>query len=91
MNVLDQNYPNPFNPTTNITYGLPKDANVVIDVYNLMGQKVVTLVSERQKAGYYTVNWNGRDASGNLVTSGVYIYKITTGDYAKSKKMLLVK
>ena len=89
--VLDQNYPNPFNPTTNITYGLPKDANVVIDVYNLMGQKVVTLVSERQKAGYYTVNWNGRDASGNLVTSGVYIYKITTGDYAKSKKMLLVK
>jgi len=89
--ILSQNYPNPFNPTTNITFGLPKESNVTIDVYNLMGQKVATLVNERINAGYHTVNWNGRDASGNRVTSGVYIYKITAGDFAKSKKMLLVK
>ena len=84
--ALYQNYPNPFNPQTIINYELPTMTNVELNIYNLLGQKVVTLVSGKQKAGHHHVEW---DASG--FPSGVYFYRIKAGTYTDIKKMLLVK
>lgn len=83
---LDQNYPNPFNPTTTISYQLPAISHVELSIYNLLGQKVATLVSERQPAGFYNVHW---DASG--MASGVYLYKIEAGEFVETKKLILMK
>ncbi len=83
---LEQNYPNPFNPSTNIQYSLNKTAEVSLTVYNILGQRVATLVNTRQIAGAYTVNF---DAS-NLA-SGVYIYRLQAGNQVKTNKMLLIK
>ena len=83
---LGQNYPNPFNPQTVIGYQLPVSSDVELSIYNILGQKVTTLVSEMQKAGYYKVEW---DASG--FASGVYIYKIKAGDYTYARKMMLLR
>jgi hypothetical protein len=89
---LADNYPNPFNPSTAISFGLPKDAFVKLDVFNLLGQKVKTLLSENQRAGYKRVVWDGRDNSNKAVASGVYFYRLSTdGDFEQTKKMLLVK
>ena len=84
--ALNQNYPNPFNPSTIISYALPKQGLVTINIYNILGQKVSTLVNETQNAGNYQFNF---DAS-NLST-GTYIYQIRTGSFVQSKKMLLIK
>ncbi len=86
-----QNFPNPFNPETEILYELPKDAQVRLVVYNILGQKVKTLVDERQRAGRYNIRWEGRDDSGEEVASGVYFYKIQAGDIEIAKKMLLIR
>jgi hypothetical protein len=83
---LDQNYPNPFNPSTIINYELPITNYVDLSIYNLLGQKVATLVSERQDAGYHQVEW---DASG--FASGVYYYKINAGEFQDVKKMILLQ
>jgi hypothetical protein len=88
---LIQNYPNPFNPETDIEYALPVDCQVKLTIYNLLGQKVKTLVNEPQTAGYKTVHWNGRDEQGNLVSSGIYFYKLNAGDYTATKKMVMTK
>jgi hypothetical protein len=88
---LAQNYPNPFNPETNISYGLPEDATVVMKVYNVLGQEIRTLVNEQQPAGYYTVIWDGSNDNGEMVSTGVYIYRLTAGQYIASKRMVLVK
>ncbi len=88
---LRQNFPNPFNPETSIIYGLPKESNVRIDVYNLLGQAVVTLVNEKQKPGYHSIQWNGCDDFGTIMKSGVYIYCITSGGFTETKKMILLK
>ena len=88
---LAQNYPNPFNPETNISYGLPEDANVVLKVYNVLGQEIRTLVDGQQSAGFFTVMWDGTNDFGEMVSTGVYIYRITAGQYAASKRMVLVK
>ena len=88
---LSQNYPNPFNPTTTIVYGLPKAANVHLDIYNLLGQRVTTLINEYQKAGYNRIIWDGKDQAGNGVSSGVYFYRIEAGNFNESKKMLMLK
>jgi len=85
------NYPNPFNPATIIGYDLPVSAPVKVDVFNILGQHVRTLVDETQSAGHYEVVWDSRDSQGRIVTSGVYIYRITTGDFTNSKKMVLLK
>ena len=85
--ALGQNYPNPFNPTTLITYQLPKSSEVELNIYNVLGQKVITLVTRRQKAGYHQVEW---DASG--FASGVYYYRLQTdAGFVQSKKLILLK
>ncbi len=84
---LGQNYPNPFNPITTIQYQLPKASKVELSIYNLLGQKVETLVDKRQVAGYYETHW---DAVG--FPAGVYMYRITTDNgYKKAKKLILLK
>ncbi|MEE8417499.1 MAG: C25 family cysteine peptidase, partial [candidate division Zixibacteria bacterium] len=88
---ISQNYPNPFNPVTTISYGLPGGADVRIEIYNILGQNVRTLVDERQAAGYRSIIWDGNDDSGNQVSTGVYFYRIEADDYHASKKMLLIK
>lgn len=88
---LSHNYPNPFNPETVIKYTLPEDCHVGLTIYNILGQKVKTLVNQYQNAGYKMVHWNGRDDNGNEVASGVYFYKIETPKYSESKKMVLLR
>lgn len=88
---LNQNYPNPFNPTTTIRYQVPRSSDVKIDIYNLLGQKVRTLLNDRREPGFYEAVWDGRNDSGVQVGSGVYIYRMTAGDYTKVRKMILVR
>lgn len=89
--ALDHNYPNPFNPATNIRFQLAKDGKVSITVYNILGNKVRTLVNENKTAGYYTVQWNGMNDAGHILPSGTYIYQINAGSFTATKKMLLMK
>ncbi len=83
---LYDNFPNPFNPSTEISYQLPNDGNVKLKVYNMMGQEVMTLVNGFKEKGMYSVSFN----AGNL-PSGIYIYKIESGNYVQIKKMILTK
>jgi len=89
--VLGQNYPNPFNPMTKIDYALPEAARVELRVYNLLGQEVRTLVDYEQPAGPHQIVWDGTDASGNSVASGIYFYKLKTPSFLETKKMMFVK
>lgn len=89
--ALSQNVPNPFNPSTIVEFALPKDAQVNLSVYNVLGQHVKTLVNDLQRAGRQTVTWDGTDNGGVSVASGVYFYKIRAGDFSDTKKMLLLK
>jgi len=88
---LYDNYPNPFNPTTSITYSLPEHAYVVIEVYNSIGQRIVTLVDEEKFAGDYMVTWNGENALGLSMPSGIYLYHIKANNFTKTNKMMLLK
>jgi hypothetical protein len=83
---LEQNYPNPFNPTTQIRYSIPKAGLVTLKVYNTIGEEIATLVNEQAEAGRYIVEFNS-----NGFASGVYLYKITAGDFVQTKKMILIK
>jgi hypothetical protein len=89
--ALLQNYPNPFNLSTTIAYNLPLHSHVTIIVYNIAGQQVATLVNEIKPAGSYNVDWDGKDQHGRTVASGVYLYELQAGEYADTKKMLLLK
>jgi hypothetical protein len=88
---LQQNYPNPFNPLTTIIYSLPQAEAVRLDVFNINGHRVRTLVDEYQEAGDYSVVWDAQDDDGHKVASGVYLYKIKAGDFTDAKKMTLMK
>ncbi len=83
---LSQNYPNPFNPSTNIDFSLPREGNVRIDIYDAIGRLVRTVVNQNMKAGTYKEKF---DAS--LLTSGIYFYRITAGDFIQTRKMVLLK
>jgi|GEM_PF-726921 len=88
---LLQNYPNPFNPMTTIEYHLPEATRVTVEVYNLLGQRVKTLVDEYQNAGRHRVVWNSRNEHGQAVSSGVYIYRLHTEQTTLTQKMLFLK
>jgi 2',3'-cyclic-nucleotide 2'-phosphodiesterase (5'-nucleotidase family) len=88
---LFQNYPNPFNPQTEISYTLPFDSKVKLAIYNIMGQKVKTLVDEYQTAGLKKLIWDGKDETGESVASGIYLYKLDGGGVVLTKKMTLLK
>lgn len=83
---LSQNYPNPFNPATNIAFALPVKANVRLEIFNLLGQKVANLIQGEMEAGYHEVNWNAGQAP-----SGVYFYRLITDDKSLTRKMMLLK
>lgn len=95
---LSQNYPNPFNPTTTISYTIHSNERVGqkvpstnLSVFNILGQKVITLVDEIQSPGTYQIEWDGSDSNGKKVSSGIYFYRLTKGENAISKKMTLLK
>jgi hypothetical protein len=88
---LDQNYPNPFNPVTNIRLSLPRDGQVVINIYDIMGRKVKSLFDEYQSAGEITVTWDGRDQRGQEVSSGIYFYDVISDQGRDSGKMTLIR
>lgn len=88
---LRQNYPNPFNPATLISYEIGKAGDVTLAIYNLLGQRIRTLVDGRQSAGSHVVRWDGSDEFGRSVPSGVYLYRLTVGHQTQTRKMLLVK
>lgn len=88
---VSQNYPNPFNPTTLISFGIPRDSEVKVEIFNLLGQRVRTLLREQEKAGYKTVIWDGKDDAGKGVTSGVYFYRVDAGSFHDTKKMTLLR
>ena len=88
---LAQNYPNPFNPLTSIQYTLPKTDFVRIDIYNVLGVKVRTLVNGRRAAGKHTVKWNGENDLGVSLGAGYYICKLISGNHVESRKMLYMK
>jgi hypothetical protein len=88
---LFQNYPNPFNPSTTIEYQVPSVGNIRIQLYNVTGELVRTLMNAEQSAGKYSVTWNGRDENNHQVANGVYIYRVVFGNTVLSKKMLLLK
>jgi sugar lactone lactonase YvrE len=89
--ALRQNHPNPFNPETQIGYQLPLAGEVSITVYNLLGQEVRQLVNDIKAAGFYRVSWNGQDALGRSVGSGIYFYRIKAGQFSQTKMMILLK
>jgi len=93
---LSQNYPNPFNPSTTIKYSIPVETrrpttagspqNVILKIYDILGREIATLVNRKQKAGNYEVQFNAKD-----LTSGIYFYKLQSGNFVESRKMLLLK
>ncbi|MGC9362341.1 MAG: M14 family zinc carboxypeptidase, partial [Candidatus Syntrophosphaera sp.] len=89
--ALYPNYPNPFNPETTIRYSLSSPTNIEITIYNVRGQQVRKLVDGSMPSGDHKVVWNGRDDSGNEVGSGIYLYRMEDSDYARTRKMMLVK
>lgn len=83
---LEQNYPNPFNPVTSIGYFLPSQSHVLLTVYNMRGEEVIRLVNEEMSIGYHTVEWNASNSA-----SGIYFYRLQTGDFVETKKLVLLK
>jgi len=89
--TLDQNYPNPFNPNTTIRYGLPTASFVELEIINILGRRVKTLVSKTQEAGYHSVIWNGTNNANTEVASGVYFYRMRANGFVAAKKMMIIK
>ena len=83
---LSQNYPNPFNPVTTLEYSIPKSGLVTLDVYDVLGKKIATLVNESQDAGNYQIEFKG-----NYLPSGTYFYRIQSGNFIRVRKMILLK
>jgi hypothetical protein len=88
---LSQNIPNPFNPTTSIAFSLPERGDISLKIYDVSGALVRTLAEGSFDPGPHDVQWNGRDNAGNSVSSGVYLYRLTTGKQSMTRKMVLLK
>lgn len=88
---LEQNYPNPFNPLTTIEFSVPYKSEVSIDIFNILGQKVLTPVNCELSPGDYTVTWNGTDSENNQLSSGIYIYQLKAGNFIQTKRMQLIR
>lgn len=89
--ALDQNFPNPFNPATTIRFALPSPQHVRLTVFNILGQKVKTIVDDDLQAGQYARTWDGDDHQGRPVASGIYLYRLDAGEYSRCRKMVLLK
>ncbi len=89
--MLLNNFPNPFNPETNITFFISKTANIQLEIFNIRGQKVMTLLDRDVEKGYHCITWDGKDMNGNNVSSGVYLYRLHSDSYTSSRKMILMK
>ena len=90
--ALHQNYPNPFNPYTQISFDVPKGSDLVrLNIYNILGKKVNTLVNEIINPGRHTLEWNAKDNDGNPVASGIYFYELSSPNFTTRKKMLLIR
>jgi hypothetical protein len=88
---LSANYPNPFNLSTMIKFGLPVPGHVELSIYDILGRKVITLLNQNYPAGNYVVTWNGQNANGQPVSSGIYFYRVKSGEFIQVRKMLLLK
>jgi hypothetical protein len=88
---LSQNFPNPFNSETVIRFELPENGEVELAVYNLAGQRVAALIQGQREAGSYTLRWDGRDERGRELASGVYLYRLWTGENVETRKLLLLR
>ncbi len=88
---LQQNYPNPFNPETVIKYSVSTESHVTLEIFNISGQKVRTLVNESVPVGSYRMRWDGRDDASGKVSSGMYLYRLQTDSFVETKRMLLLK
>ena len=89
--ALHQNYPNPFNPVTTIRFDVPQESHIRMDIYNILGQRVRTLVNSDMQAGYHTIRWNGTNDMGKPLSSGMYIYRIHSSEFTSVKKLVLMK
>ena len=88
---LYQNYPNPFNPVTNIIFEIKESQKVILQIYNIEGRLIKTLIENQLYAGRHELSWNGLNSRGNLVASGVYYYVLRAGDYQSAKRMVLMR
>jgi flagellar hook assembly protein FlgD len=88
---LLQNYPNPFNPTTTFSFSLPVSSAVKLEVFNILGQRVTTLVDKEMAAGVHSVSWDSRDLAGRSVATGVYLARFKANDFTSTKKVVVVK
>ena len=88
---LAPNYPNPFNPSTTIRYQLPVDSRVSLGIYDVLGQKVRTLVRGSKRAGHCLATWDSRDDMNRQVAAGIYFYRLRAGEYRQVRKLLLLK
>ncbi|MFC1725742.1 FISUMP domain-containing protein [candidate division KSB1 bacterium] len=88
---LFQNYPNPFNPETTIMFTLPKTANVKLEIYNIQGREIKSILNQTKPAGYHSVKWDGTNNNGVKVNSGVYVYRLQAGEFVETRKMILLK
>ena len=88
---VSQNYPNPFNPTTNVNIQLPEQNNLIVSIYDVSSRLINTLVDEKLDAGFYSIEWNGKDKFGQAVPTGVYFMKVVSGDFTATKKMVYIK
>jgi hypothetical protein len=88
--ILQNNYPNPFNPETTIKFEIPKDEFITLEIYNIAGTKIRTLVNSSYKAGEHSATWDGRNDNGDKVSSGAYLYKFRAGAFIKNGKMMLL-
>ena len=88
--VLRQNYPNPFNPETKIDFYLPRNSGYRLEIYNVLGQVVRRWDNPHSYAGWHTILWDGKDEYGSEAVSGIYLYRLQSGDFVQSKKMILL-